>query len=325
MSLLSDLFDGCADAFGAVEARAYDLIEESDPSTALELLPEYETELELDSTGTLAERQARVLARTIARQRYRPVDFQAALAPLFGQDAEDVVIIETRIWRLTKTGGVNATFDAGASSIQTLDGDGFVEWTVDTITQTRWVGLSLSSAALSMDPLTFDYAIRFDVSDYSAYENGTLKQSATGAVVGDRLRIQRTGTTITFLRNGAVYYTSVTASSGSLRIDIGISTSSAKVEALRMYDAAKKAYRTLSWQNITNVTPALALTNDVREVYRFFAFRDPALGGSWYIDSAQDLIDTIKASHTLGFAIERTTALYGDPYTLYGRDIMGPS
>jgi hypothetical protein len=165
-SLLSKLLAASADELGRVDARAADLLDESDPSTAVELLPEYERELGLDSSGTTAERQARVVARRIARQRYRPVDFQNALAALLGLDPADVEVIET------------------------------------------------------------------------------------------------------------------------------------------------------------SHADALAI-GDVREIYRFYIFRDPALGGTWYVDSAQDLVDTIKPSHTIGHVIESDNALYDDPFSLYDRDIFG--
>jgi uncharacterized protein YmfQ (DUF2313 family) len=83
-----------ADELARIDARGQDLIRESDPQQASELLPEFEAMLDLAPDGTEAERRARVVARLIARQRFRPVDFQVALAPLLGQAAEDVVVIE---------------------------------------------------------------------------------------------------------------------------------------------------------------------------------------------------------------------------------------
>jgi hypothetical protein len=93
-SILSLLFKACADELGRLDGRVLDLLDEADPTTADELLPEYERELAQPSTGTIDERRARIIARLIARQRYRPVEFQNALAPLLGQDPADVVVIE---------------------------------------------------------------------------------------------------------------------------------------------------------------------------------------------------------------------------------------
>ncbi len=93
-ALLPAVLAANADELGRVDGRVTDLINESIPSKAVELLPEYERELALASDGVTAERQARIAARTIARQRYRPTDFQTALAPLLGQLPANVVVIE---------------------------------------------------------------------------------------------------------------------------------------------------------------------------------------------------------------------------------------
>ncbi len=166
MSVLQQLLEGCADALERVDLRASDLLEEADPSTASELLAEYESELGLDTTGTDDERRARIVSRTIARQRYRPFDFQNALASLLGLAPSAVVVIE--------------------------------------------------------------------------------RTAAQAAAMGD-----------------------------------------------------------------------------AREIYRFFIYRNPALPGTYYLASAQALVDQIKPSHTLGYVIESTSMLYDDPYSFYDRDIMG--
>lgn len=92
--LLVRLLEGCALELERLDGRARALLEEADASTAVELLPEYESALGLPSTGSVDERQARVVARLIARQRYRPIDFRAALAPVLGLSPSQVTVIE---------------------------------------------------------------------------------------------------------------------------------------------------------------------------------------------------------------------------------------
>lgn len=92
---LSEVFLASGDELVRVEGRGRDLLRESDPRTADELLPDFERVLGLSSDGTLAERRARVVALLVRRQRFRPVDFQQVLAPILGLDPEDVEIIET--------------------------------------------------------------------------------------------------------------------------------------------------------------------------------------------------------------------------------------
>lgn len=93
-ALTSSLILGSADELARVDSRARELLDESVPTDADELLPEYEAELEIEPEGTAAERVARVVARHVSRQRFRPSDFQIALAPIFGLAVADVVVIE---------------------------------------------------------------------------------------------------------------------------------------------------------------------------------------------------------------------------------------
>lgn len=165
-SLLASLFAGAADELGRLEGRTDDLKREAIPSTAVELLPDYERELELDSTGTNADRQARIVARLVARQRFRPIDFQNALAPLLGQLPAAVVVLE--------------------------------------------------------------------------------RSAAFAASLGD-----------------------------------------------------------------------------VREIYRFFIYRDPSQPGTYQLTAAQALVDQIKPSHTIGQVIESVSFLTDDPHSLTDRDLLG--
>jgi uncharacterized protein YmfQ (DUF2313 family) len=93
-SFLGALFAACADEIERLHIRATELINESVPADAVELLEEYERELDIEAASTVAERQARIVARHVARQRFRPEDFRTALAQLLGQDPDDVVVLE---------------------------------------------------------------------------------------------------------------------------------------------------------------------------------------------------------------------------------------
>jgi len=166
-SLLYALLLASADELARVDGRAADLLNEADPTTAVELLPEYERDFALTAAASIAERQGKVVARRVARQQYRPVDFQVALAPLLAQDPAAVVVLE----------------------------------------------------------------------------------------------------------RSRAFVTSIA---------------------------------------------------DDREIFRFFIYRDPTLPGPYFLASAQALVDTMKPSHTVGHVIESLAAKYGDPHSLYGRDLMGP-
>lgn len=165
-SILSKVLLAASDELVRIDGRASDLLRESDPRTADELLPDFERVLELDSTGTVEERRARVVALLVRRQRVRPVDYQQALALLLGQEPEDVVVIE----------------------------------------RSRAFAISVS---------------------------------------------------------------------------------------------------------------------DDREIYRFFIYRDPALPGTYDVAGAQDVVDRMAHSHTMGHVIESVDLLCDDPHSLCDRDLLG--
>jgi Uncharacterised protein conserved in bacteria (DUF2313) len=124
---LSDLFLGAADELARLDARGDDLLNEAEPSTATELLPEFERELGLDQAPTIEERRARVVARTVARQRYRPVDFRISLAPLLGQEPDDVVVIERSHAEAVAMGDDREIFRFFIYRDPSLPGDYFLE------------------------------------------------------------------------------------------------------------------------------------------------------------------------------------------------------
>jgi hypothetical protein len=92
--VLGKLLLGSADELDRVDGRVDDLLDEAEPATMDELLPDQERELGLVATGTIDERRANVTARLVRQQHFRPADFRDALAPLLVQDPADVVVLE---------------------------------------------------------------------------------------------------------------------------------------------------------------------------------------------------------------------------------------
>lgn len=68
-----------------------------------------------------------------------------------------------------------------------------------------------------------------------------------------------------------------------------------------------------------------AFEADERNSYRFFLYRDPTLPGSYDTEAAQELLDSYVQSQTKGIVCETLVFRAGDPYSLVGRDPLGPS
>ena len=61
-----------------------------------------------------------------------------------------------------------------------------------------------------------DYALYFNANSVAIYENGSNKGTQSSVTAdSDVFSIERVGTTITYSKNGTVFYTSLTASSAA--------------------------------------------------------------------------------------------------------------
>ncbi len=107
---------------------------------------------------------------------------------------------------LTKTGGCDGCSDAGAVSQQEISsGETYMEFTVDETQKLRYVGLSMKQPGTG--PTQIDFALALQAGYAEVRENGAYR-SDTSISIGDVLRIGVAGGTITYARNGAVFYTS---------------------------------------------------------------------------------------------------------------------
>jgi len=128
---------------------------------------------------------------------------------------------------LTKTGGTNGAWDAGAFSIQAIpDGkDGWIEFSCGETNNFKMAGLSATDGGPGYT--TINYAL-YPAADGNLYiyENGTLRSStAVSYTTSDALRVERIGTTIVYKKNGVVFYTSPVASTGPLYADCSLHNS----------------------------------------------------------------------------------------------------
>jgi hypothetical protein len=235
---------------------------------------------------TLDTRRARVIGRLRARAGVSIPGIQAALEELVATDPDNLEILgfspevfekyqEPTVWAfdtfrpggvlqswdplfpsghkkrtsIIKVSGADATWNAGASTVETWSGDIQVEVTVAPINTSGRLnfGFNVTDAATTdTDPL---YALTMvNPGTLDVIEAGVLKFTTTYAV-GDRLQIKRTGTTVTYHKNdAAAFYTSATASSGPIRVDVAIRTLWNEVFRLYMSDGTLP-----TWQNKTNV------------------------------------------------------------------------
>lgn len=138
--------------------------------------------------------------------------------------------------QLKKNAGTSA-FDAGASSYDKITGSGKIRFYKNNLTNTsQFIGLSATDTNANFN--TINYAVTINDSGYAVvYENGVSKTPANANLfnAGDYIEIIRTGTQITYAKNGAVFYTSLTASSGNLIADTTLYYNNSTIDLLEIY------------------------------------------------------------------------------------------
>ncbi len=131
---------------------------------------------------------------------------------------ENEVGVDVTTNNIVKTGFDGWT--SGAFSENSLAGDGYVATTVAETNTQRMIGLSDSDTNVNFTRLIT--RLSDGNGALEVYENGISKGAFGSYATGDVLSVQRTGSTITYLKNGSVFYTSTVASTGDLHVDTSL-------------------------------------------------------------------------------------------------------
>ena len=115
---------------------------------------------------------------------------------------------------LTKNGGCSGCPDGTAVSNQQITGSGALQFSTDDSSTLRFVGLAASGIGTTPADITF--AIRLQGGTAEARESGVYKSEISFAP-GDTFSIAVNNGSVTFAKNGSVFYTSGVTAGGSLR------------------------------------------------------------------------------------------------------------
>ena len=142
------------------------------------------------------------------------VDVAAGGTPVVWQD---LVGVTADVNTLTKTNPAGWG-NGGAASAQILSGDGGVVFTVSDMDKRLMCGLSDSNPDEHFLPI--QYAIYLNNNGtVSVFESSFDRGVLTTYQAGDRFSIERTGSSIEYMKNDVVFYTSTVLSSGPLLVD----------------------------------------------------------------------------------------------------------
>ncbi len=105
-------------------------------------------------------------------------------------------------------------------------------------------GLSASNTDANF--ASINYAVYFRYGVIRVYEQGVDKGSFGNFAVGDRLSVERVGTSISYKKNGTTFYTSGISSTGSLLVDTAIYLSGASIDNVNFVGVANESSKMIS-------------------------------------------------------------------------------
>ncbi len=195
-----------------------------------------------DDAGRLIEQSQKIdnkISRRLVKNNYDDLgQLESKFIDNGTQDGyKDLVGVSVLNDEITKTGS-NNNWNHGFATNGSFTADGYVEYEMPQTNKALMVGLSTDNSSPSYN--TIDYAI-YTYSDGNVYiyESGSSKGYKTTYQTGDVFTIERIGSTINYLKNGEIFYTSLTASSGSLIGDGSIYHTSGKIKNLKTVDNSK--------------------------------------------------------------------------------------
>jgi hypothetical protein len=163
---------------------------------------------------------------------------------------------------ITKTAGGSA-WNAGASSVQRLAGDGHLEIVASETNKDRKIGFG---ATHNVDGSQIAHGFALGLTGYYVAESGLTPFGPFSYATGDVFRVSRVGTTVRYYKNGELVYTSAASSSGNVLVSSSLFDSGATLSGVRLYDATAASWTTLSWENVVNVSAAAGALHTTRRL-----------------------------------------------------------
>ncbi len=146
----------------------------------------------------------------------------------------NLVNVTTGIGTVTKNAGGSA-WNAGATSVQQINGDGFVQITVGSNVTNQMIGLATSNPAGNY--IDINYAIYFDGGNISIYELGTSKSiGASTYTVGDVFQVIVEDGVITYTKNDVAIYTSLVSATFPMYFACAIFPQGEEVSGITLQD-----------------------------------------------------------------------------------------
>jgi len=129
---------------------------------------------------------------------------------------------------LTKDTVATPAWNAGAASVETLDGDGALEFTTAETTTDKMVGLSNGDDGVSWQDIDFAIHLRDDGA-LLVRESGSFSRRVGSYAAGDTFRVRVKAGVVTYWQNGLKLYRSLATPTLPLLVDASLRTPGATI------------------------------------------------------------------------------------------------
>jgi hypothetical protein len=143
---------------------------------------------------------------------------------------------------LTKAGGVNGTWDAGAISVNTVKNNGWLQTTVNETNKLRAIGLSTSDGGVGVTTIQYAFQIRGDLQvDVYDPSSGTSRTTFAYAT-GDILIIAIENNVVKYYSGTQLKYTSSVAPTLPLIVDVSMNTTGATLQSVKVFNRSNGTF-----------------------------------------------------------------------------------
>lgn len=158
---------------------------------------------------------------------------------------------------LEKTGGTDATWNAGAISVQYLEsGDGYIEATIDQSNINVIFGFSKGDVDQNYPDIDFAFYIHSSAKTLYFKNGANITETSTGFInIGDVVRIEISGTDILLKKNGVAWHTdsnTLTSSNYPLLVDTSLHGLGARLNNVVL--EGFEDIEPVVWQDVVNVS-----------------------------------------------------------------------
>ncbi|NER16780.1 DUF6443 domain-containing protein [Spongiivirga citrea] len=161
----------------------------------------------------------------------------------------------------------NGWGNSGFATLESISGDGYVEFEVTATNEYLMVGLSVDNPNENFNSI--DYAIYpRSGGELRVYENGSHKGTFGTFTIGDILKIERIGSTVYYKKNNSTFYTSTINSTANLMGDVAFNSVGSSIKNFKIVNASSQNNGS-SLQNVDytyNVRGWLKDINDVNNI-----------------------------------------------------------